>query len=349
MASLCAGSDIIPGKSDPFAGGRFVRHLVMLVGFGVIAASSDAAAQASTSATGTGMDSGGRATRLAAEPTIVGEGVVSTPAEEFKATVSPDGQTLMCVVADHRFRHMTIVQAPRRGTEWGAPRVADFSGVWRDGDPAFAPDGRTLLFISNRPYPGDPPNVPRHNFNMWRIARRSDGTWGTPVPFGLTVNTDTSSFAPSLTAKGVLYFSRGDAIYRSEPVGADYAAPQALSFPGGDPNISADERFIIFDADMASGNSDLFVSCRTSDGWTPPSRFLGPVNSTFNEGDPWISPDGHWLYFYSDRYTTAPDRAPRAQRATYDEIEHEALSNIYNGSRNLYRVDLSSFSCDHAH
>jgi hypothetical protein len=54
------------------------------------------------------------------------------------------------------------------------------------------------------------------------------------------------------------------------------------------------------------------------------------------------------LYFYSDRFTPAPDRAPRAARVTYAEVEREVLSNIYNGSRNLYQVDLSSFSCDHA-
>jgi Tol biopolymer transport system component len=291
----------------------------------------------------------GSIVRLTAEPTVVGPGVVSTPAEEFKATVSPDGQTLLYVVTDHLFRHMTIVESHRRGATWGRPEVAAFSGVWRDGDPAFAPDGRALVFISNRPYVGDPAGTPRHNFNMWRVERGSDGTWGPPMSLGTTVNTDTSAFAPSLTAGGVLYFSRGDAIYRAEPVGRAYAAPTALPMHGGDPGISADERFIVFDAAAGdAGNSDLFVSCRTRDGWSAPMRFQEPVNSAANEGDPWVSADGHWLYFYSDRFTPAPDRAPRAARVTYAEVEREVLSNIYNGSRNLYQVDLSSFSCDHA-
>jgi hypothetical protein len=115
-----------------------------------------------------------------------------------------------------------------------------------------------------------------------------------------------------------------------------------LPFQGGDPSIAADEGFIIFDAAGPAGNSNLFVSCRMPSGWTAPSRFLEPVSSQFDEGDPWIPADGHWLYFYSTRFAPAPDRAPRPRRATYDDIEREALGNIYNGSRNQYRVDLSS-------
>jgi Tol biopolymer transport system component len=160
------------------------------------------------------------------------------------------------------------------------------------------------------------------------------------------INTDTTVFAPSLTTTGVLYFNRGDVMYRAEPKGRDFAAPQPLPFHGSDPGVSSDEHFIVFDDNPGNQpTSDLFVSCRTGRGWTRPSRFLEPVNSKFNEGDPSVSADGHWMYFYSDRYAPAPDRAPRAKPATYAEVEQEAVSNIYNGSRNLYRVDLSSLSC----
>jgi hypothetical protein len=278
------------------------------------------------------------AVHLTATPTIVGPGVISTLAEEFKATVSADGQTLLYVVADHRFRHMTIVESHRQGATWGAPEVATFSGVWRDGDPAFAPDGRTLLFITNRPYPGDPPSAPRHNFNVWRVARRPNGTWGTPAPLGKTVNTDTSSFAPSLTTAGVLYFSRGDAIYRAAPAGEDYATPAMLPIHGGgDPAISADERFLVFD----DGDAALLVSCRTPSGWAPPKRFEVPPKA----GDPWVTPDNRWLYFYSDQAPPAPDRTARPTHATYADVQREIAGNIYNGSRNLYQLDLSSFTC----
>ena len=294
-------------------------------------------------------DSSQQTIRLTAAPTVVGPGVISTPAEEFKATVSPDGATLLYVVADHQFRHMTIVESHRSGADWGTPEVATFSGVWRDGDPAFAPDGREVVFISNRPYPNDLTKAARHNFNIWRIGRRADGTWTEPEPYGREINSDSNVFAPSLTATGVLYFNRGDVIYRAEPFSDHFRPPQALPIHGSDPGISPDERFIVFD-DTPPGqdHSNLFVSCRQPDGWTPPARFAEPVSSRANDGDPSISPDGHWLFFYSQRSTPDPNRAPRPKRATYAEIEQEALSDIYNGSRNLYQVDLSSFDCDNA-
>jgi Tol biopolymer transport system component len=285
-------------------------------------------------------------TRLNLPPRVVGAGVISTPAEEFKATVSPDGQTLSYVVTDHLFRHTTIVQAERAGTQWSTPEVASFSGTWRDGDPSFAPDGKTLLFISNRPLPGDPDGTVRRDFNIWLVHRQTDGTWGDPVALERNINTDTSEFAPSVTAAGTLYFSRGEYIFRAEKRGSDFVTPVALPMKGGDPAISPDERFIVFDADgLVPGDADLFVSCRTQTGWAAPSRLADPVNSPYEEGDPSISADGHTLYFFSRRFTSAPDRAPRARRATYSEIQREALGNIFNGSRNLYEVDLSASLC----
>jgi Tol biopolymer transport system component len=116
--------------------------------------------------------SGAPETVLGAAPLIIGPGVISTPAEEFRVTVSPDNRTIVYVVTDHLFRHMTLVQAERDNNRWSTPEVVSFSGIWRDGDPSFAPDGRTLFFISNRPLSGDPASTPRRDFNIWQVQRR---------------------------------------------------------------------------------------------------------------------------------------------------------------------------------
>lgn len=277
---------------------------------------------------------------------IVGEGTISTPAEEFKATVSPDGTTLLYTVTDHRFRRMTIVQAARRANGWSTPEVAPFSGVWRDGDPSFAPDGRTLLFISNRPLPGDPPDTVRRDFNVWEVQRRRDGRWGEPVALDRGINTAESEFAPSLSAAGTLYFSRGAHMYRAARRGAGFDAPVALPIDGGDPAIAPDERFLVFDGDgPVSGDADLFVSCQKGDGWSAPSRLASPVSTAQEEGDPSVSADGRTLYFFSRRSTPAPDRAPRQRRATYAQVEREVLGDVYNGSRNLYEIALPPSLC----
>jgi WD40 repeat protein len=265
---------------------------------------------------------------LNSAPSVLGPGVISTPAEEFKATVSPDHLTLLYVLTDHQFRHMTIVESHRRSptAEWETPEVAAFSGIYRDGDPAFTPDGKRVLFISNRRGKGV--------FEIWSVPRTADGNWGTPS----FVYGDTAYlFAPSLTTSGVLYFSKGDSVYRMAP----NAQPEALPFPGGDPAITADERYIVFD----NNNGDLYMSCRIPTGWQQPRRFADPVNTPDEEGDPWVSADGHTMYFYSRRSAPAPDRAPRAHRPSYSDVLHEVTSDIYNGTRNLYYVDVSSLTC----
>lgn len=265
---------------------------------------------------------------------VIAPGIVSTPAEEFKATVSPDGLTLLYVLTDHQFRHMTIVESHRRSvsSEWGTPDVAAFSGIWRDGDPAFAPDGKKLLFISNRGGHGV--------FEIWSVARGSDGKWGEPA---LLQRSDSMVFAPSLTSAGVLYFGRGDYMYRLAPGGHE----ERLPFEGGDPAILADESAIVFD-----NNGDLFVSCRTATGWGTPRKFDAPINSPEDEGDPWVSADGRTMYFYSKRSIPAPDRSPRAQKPTYAQVLSEVTTDIYNGTRNLYSTGLPekndrSYYCMH--
>ena len=285
-------------------------------------------------------------TTFPSAPQIVAPGVISTPAEEFKATVSPDGNTLLYTFTDRSFHRMTIVQSTRRGTTWGKPAVVPFSGIWRDGDPSFAPDGRSLLFISNRPLPGDSVGTVRRDFNIWKIERHADGSWGTPVALGPEINSNDFEFSPALTASGVLYFSRGNDILRATPNGPGFDRPVVLPFVnGGDPAISSDDRFIVFDADgPTAGDADLYISCRTADGWTPPSRLAEPVSSNFQEGDPAISADGRTLYFFSERRPPS-DRTPRQHRATFAEIAREARENVLNGSRNIYQLDISSYKC----
>jgi hypothetical protein len=266
---------------------------------------------------------------LSDAPKILGPGVISTPGEEFKATESPDHLTLLYVLTDHQFRHMTIVESHRRSptADWETPEVAGFSGIYRDGDPAFTPDGKRVLFISNR--------AGKKVFEIWSVPRHADGRWGEPT---LLIPSDTEYlFAPSMTSSGVLYFSRGDHIYRVAKPGDQ---PEVLPFEGGDPAITADERYIVFD-----NNNDLYMSCRTASGWATPRKFSPPVNSPVEEGDPWVSADGRTMYFYSTRATPAPDRAPRAHRPTYADVLHEVESDIYNGTRNLYTVDVSALTC----
>jgi hypothetical protein len=71
------------------------------------------------------------------------------------------------------------------------------------------------------------------------------------------------------------------------------------------PAISRDNLSLYFDSDRPGGvgGTDIWVSQRTSvnDPWGMPQN-LGPIiNSAKNETTPALSPNGHWLFFGSDR------------------------------------------------
>ncbi|HET6898394.1 MAG TPA: hypothetical protein VFK70_08605, partial [Vicinamibacteria bacterium] len=91
------------------------------------------------------------------------------------------------------------------------------------------------------------------------------GGWGTPVNMGSIINSEFNEDLPHLSQDGAsLYF-----ISNRNP-----AAP----------------------ADF-----DIYVSHRLNGLWRRP-RKLGPnINTTFNERGPCLSPDGHYLFFSSDR------------------------------------------------
>jgi hypothetical protein len=282
---------------------------------------------------------------LAGDPVVIAPGTVSTTMAEFGGTQTPDGRMMLFVVTDRLFSRMTVVQTVRRGDRWQRPEVASFSGRWNDADPVVAPDGQFLIFMSNRPLPGEPAEQARHDFNLWRVMRRGS-TWSAPLPLPAPINTEASEVAPSLAASGALYFGRSGHIFRSLPVGDGFAPPEALPMIGSNASISPDERFLIFaGAGRRQGDVDLYIACHAVGGWSAPRRLGEPVNSPSIEGDPVISADGRTLIFASERGAPASAAWPRPRPAKFKDLEAEARRNIFNGSRNLYEVGIPASVC----
>jgi len=101
---------------------------------------------------------------------------------------------------------------------------------------------------------------------VWPAGAQQFSDWSQPVPLGETVNSTSDDSGSFISKDGLrLYFNSNR--------------------PGG------------------FGGLDIYVSQRASvlDPWGPPVN-LGPtINSSFNEQTSAISPDGHRLYYASDR------------------------------------------------
>jgi beta-lactamase regulating signal transducer with metallopeptidase domain/Tol biopolymer transport system component len=133
-------------------------------------------------------------------------------------------------------------------------------------DPSISADELSLYFNSYRP-------GSLGEADIWVTTRKSkDGSWGTPVNLGPTVNSSANETAPDISTDGLsIYFSSDR--------------------PGG------------------YGERDLWVTTRktTSDAWAEPVNMGPVVNSSAHEHGPSISADGLSLYF-SGYAATSPFR-----------------------------------------
>ena len=162
-------------------------------------------------------------------PRLVGEGVVSTPAYEGAATITPDGRTMYIAKRPAVAYFWVICVSRWTGDGWTAPRVAAFSGRSSDTDPFVSPDGARLFFVSNR----DGSGGTKADLDIWVMDREGDG-WGEPRRLGSPVDSPANEMRPTVDRDGTLYFasdrpgSAGVDIYASRFENGRWSAPTRL-------------------------------------------------------------------------------------------------------------------------
>ncbi len=294
------------------------------------------------------------------EPTMLGPGTISTTANEFGGSMTPDGNEIYFSRSVPRSYRYAIYRSRRVNGMWSQPELAPFSGVGRDFDAVLSPDGSRMLFISDRPVI---PGQPKRDYDIWEVDRQPNGEWGTPKNLGYPINRerppgshtqDGNEWFASLAADGTLYFaSDGDgermAIYRARIIGGRYEEPQKLpqevngDTDSGEPVIAPDQSFLLFASYGRAGGFgdwDIYISCHQPDGSWSAAENLGPaVNTAQRDYSPRLEPDGHTLIFTSERYFhTGHD-----ERVTWKTLT-EGLQSILNGQGNIYEIDLAQLS-----
>ncbi|MBC3539588.1 OmpA family protein [Rufibacter sp. H-1] len=85
--------------------------------------------------------------------------------------------------------------------EWSEPRLASFNDplAW-DSSPAFAPDGRTLYFSSDR-------RGGQGGRDIWKTVLDEGGRFSRPENLGSTINTPGNESFPYVAADGTLYIA----------------------------------------------------------------------------------------------------------------------------------------------
>lgn len=257
------------------------------------------------------------------EPKIFSPDLVSSVHQENSSLAfSPDGTELWW--SRWRLPHdldrfpQVIMYSRFENDVWSEPRVAPFSGTYRDGGPAFSPDGNKIYFYSRRPL--DEATEEMHDNDIWFVERTKEG-WSRPVNAGPVVNSSFVDATPCLAANGNLYLTSTRTQYE-DPIGnndifvceienGDYTEPVGLgpainTFYARDsfPFIAPDESYIIFSRDsrrfdaegeVTSGDRKLMISFRDENGEWQEAIDMGPL--FYKTRFPSVSPDGAYLFF----------------------------------------------------
>lgn len=238
-----------------------------------------------------------------ARPEVFTQQGVDSTSNQSVAAFLGDGKT--AYLADGT----TIYFTKKINGNWTKPVLAPFSGHWKDWDPTLRPDGKRLIFVSNRPADtARDQSKPQKSNHLWYVDRISGDRWTAPRHFDAPVNlVGFNDYGPSISAKGTLCFCsrnrdghNGMGGYAAKLVNGHYEKPELLALNGDneiyDPFIAPDEHYIIF-----VSNNELYISYRKGGGWTQGEK-LGPeVNNGKANFDPCISSDGKTLYYAQDK------------------------------------------------
>lgn len=219
------------------------------------------------------------------EPNIISDN------QAFGLTISPNGKELLFVKSFGGRDTLQIYHSTKVNGQWQKPRLAPFVDVgFRQIDPAFSPDGNTVLFnalITNE-----------NSFDVYITKRTSIG-WTTPERLSDSINTTSSDFYATISNKKNIYFTRrskSNDIYVSYFVDNKYQKAVLLDKTinteknESNPYISKNEDFIIFFADYEIGyrDADLYISFRRQNKWSYPINLGSEVNSKVGEFCPSI-------------------------------------------------------------
>jgi hypothetical protein len=226
---------------------------------------------------------------------------VNSDAYETSSAISGDGLTLWFGsdrAGGSGDVDIWVCERPTRSARWSTPM--NLVGLNSTASEIPRPPGQHGLVMRMASTKLTALNPAEGNYQSYWTTRASPGSpFGAPVAIPELAYKDRSTVDAFLTGDGLTLF------FSSAPVPTPFA-----NDGGGAPPVNQ--------TDAGVAKSDLFVAFRRST--DEPFAFTQPLsdlNTTFDERDPWLSPDGTVFYFTSDRdgpltIYTAPVLPPHA-------------------------------------
>ncbi len=251
---------------------------------------------------------------------------LSTEADEYLATISPDQQTLYFTrrarkrdrksgpaAITRMVEEFCVSQRKETGDfEQGAPLPSPFNSSYNEGGPSITADNTELYFTVCEDIDG------YKNCDIYYSEIDAYGYWSTPRSVGDHINrNDSWESQVSVTASGEwLYFTSdrkggigGLDIYRCKrKEDGDWSAPRMLDgrintrYDEKSPFIHSDSQTLYFTSNghPGLGGFDIFFSRMVDTSWQAPSNIGYPINGEKDDLGLFVSLDGKTGYFSSN-------------------------------------------------
>ena len=258
-------------------------------------------------------------------PTKLGP-MVNSWSDDYSPCLSADGRSLYFAstrLGGHGGYDLWVSSRQTASDDWAPAENlgALVNSEDEDVSPAVSPDGLELYFTSFR-------TDGHGGADIWISKRKTTiDSWGPPENLGPLINSSAHEVTPSLSADGLeLYFTSGQEngeprsslyVTKRDTIDAPWSAPVRLD-PAinreacqWNPTISHDGLLLFFTdywnsaaRPEGAGATDIWLTMRASkeSDWIAPVNLGPPINTSFIEDSPTISPDGSTLYFSSDAY-----------------------------------------------
>jgi len=226
---------------------------------------------------------------------------------------SPDGTEVYWSVANPFAMYYMKIE----NGIWTKPRIAPFTKGLECSSPVFTPDGKKLIFSSQKVEKHDDEKNRKFIISLWYVERLNDG-WSEPVAFDSAINDGTIDYQVSFTRDGTIYFSKkregpveNRDIFYARLVNGKYTTPQS---PGDSINtdlnesrlyVAPDESYLIFTRAervkrIMGMYMDFHISFRKADGsWTKAQEIGDMLGEKTTSSWINVSPDGKYLFFTS--------------------------------------------------
>lgn len=193
--------------------------------------------------------------------------------------------------------------------KWEEPKIAPFSGAYRDACPSVVNNGEKIFFTSYRS---------SDYSRIWYIERNLDKSWKEPNILTMPDSIQKDIRNIWFISDSVFYFdmeygNSNNDIFRglirnNLCVSIKHTGPKINS---SNPDIEAvvdpNEKYMIFYSVGRNGHlgstelGDLYISYNEDGEWTTPVNMGMPINSTSEENWPTIDFENNVLYFSSNR------------------------------------------------